>query len=48
MTLSEAIKSIKEGLYALFIYREPEPFSYIRDVDELTDNTTTKIDPPNN
>ena len=44
MTISEAFKAIKEGFYALFVYREPEPFSYIRDVDELTDFSSTSND----
>lgn len=41
MTLREAITAIKDSMYALFVYREPEPFSYVRDVDELTDFTST-------
>jgi len=39
MTLAKALKGIKKSLYALFVYREEEPFSYIRDTDELTDST---------
>ncbi len=42
MTLSAAVKSIKAAMYALFVYREPEPFSYVRDVGELTEFTTTE------
>jgi hypothetical protein len=42
MTLSQAILAIKDGLCALFIYREPEPFSYVRDVRELTSFTSTE------
>jgi hypothetical protein len=42
MTLSQAIQAIKDALYALFVYREPEPFSYVRDVDELTAFTSTE------
>jgi hypothetical protein len=41
MTLSQALKAIGDGLYALFVYREPEPFDYARDVDELTMNTAS-------
>ena len=41
MTLSQALKAIGDGFYALFIYREPEPFSYVRDVDELMATTNT-------
>jgi hypothetical protein len=39
MTLSEAIHFLEESMYALWIYREPEPFDYVRDVDELTEGT---------
>jgi hypothetical protein len=42
MTLSQAIQAIKDALYALFVYREPEPFDYTRDVNELTDLTGTE------
>jgi hypothetical protein len=42
MTLYQAIQAIKDALYALFVYREPEQFSYTRDVDELTDFTGTE------
>ena len=41
MTLSQAWKAFKESMYAFWIYREPEPFSYIRDVGEMTSSTTT-------
>jgi hypothetical protein len=44
MTLTQAIQAIKDALYALFVYRKTEPFSYTRDVDELTDFTGTEID----
>lgn len=43
MTLSQALEAIKDVLYALFVFREPEPFDYIRDVDELTMTTGTAI-----
>lgn len=42
MTLSQALKAFKDSMYALWIYREPEPFSYIRDVDELTSYSSTE------
>ena len=43
MTLSEALQAIKDAMYALWVQREPEPFNYIRDVDELTAFTGTTI-----
>lgn len=42
MTLSEALKQIKKILVVLFIEREQEKFSYVRDVEELTDSTSTR------
>ena len=42
MTLSQAVKAIKKGMYALFVYREPEPFSYTRDVHEMKGFTSTE------
>lgn len=42
MTLSEVLKQIKKILVALFIEREQEKFSYIRDVEELSDSTFTR------
>lgn len=43
MTLSQAWQVFKSSMYALWVYREPEPFSYIRDVNELTDITSTDV-----
>lgn len=43
MTLTQALQSIKAALYALFVYRKPEPFNYIRDTNELTSGTHFKI-----
>lgn len=42
MTLSQALEAFKDSMYALWIYREPEPFSYTRNVDELTAYTSTE------
>ena len=43
MTLKEATDSIKKGILALFVEpREQEEFSYVRDIDELTQSTTNK------
>ena len=43
MTLSQAWQAFKDSVYAMWIYHEPEPFSYIRDVDELTDATEIEL-----
>lgn len=42
MTLSQAIQSLKSALYAIFIYREPEPFNYVRDTGEIAGFTSTE------
>ena len=47
MTLSQAWQAFKDSMYALWIYREPEPFSYVRDVTELTTFTSSELDQDN-
>jgi len=45
MTLSQAWRAFKDSMYAMWVYREPEPFSYMRDTNEMNDLTSTQ---PNN